>query len=137
MKIFKELKFLFCLTFAFIFMFGNALFISAATESKETVRLKAQYKFDCAVIGFTGAITYTCSDPYQDKKITSVDNISLGIGHYWDETFDFEQQHVDSLSISENGKIVYAFICGKLTEHDENIDYVRYIKIPVVYSINR
>lgn len=137
MKIFKGLKFLLCLAFAFIFMFGNALFINAATEFKETVKLRAQYKLDYKIISFVGAITYNCIDPYQDKKITSVDNISLGVGDCWGETFDFKQQSVDFLGISENGKIVYAFVCGELAEHIENVDYVYHIKVPVVYSIDR
>ena len=45
MKSFKGLKSLFCLIFAFIFMFGNVLFVKAAViEGEERAELRLCYK---------------------------------------------------------------------------------------------
>ena len=137
MKIFKGLKFLFCVAFAFIFMFGNSFFVQASTiESDEVQPLQVGFKWNGEFLEFTGFIAYTCSEPYRNKKITSVGSISLWVGSFLNEVFDFKQQSVESISISEGGKTVRALVCGKLTEHAENIDYVCHIKIPVVYSVS-
>lgn len=138
MKTFRGLKFLFCLAFAFIFMFGNSFFVQASTiESDEVQQLRVKFKLNDETLEFNGFIAYKCTDPYRDKRITSVGGISLWVGRFWNEVFDFKQQFVDSISISEDGKTVHALVYGKLTEHNENVDYVYHIKVPVVYSINR
>ena len=143
MRSFKGLKLLFCLVFTFIFMFGNVLFVKAsAIEVEETAELETKYECNGDIIYFIGMITYTCSDPYQDKKIVSVDNISLGMGYSGlCDTVDFEQQYVDYVNVSEDGKKVTADVCGKLILHpyqaDEDVYYVQYARIPVFFAINK
>ena len=143
MRSFKGLKLLFCLVFTFIFMFGNVLFVKAsAIEVEETAELETKYECNGNIINLIGTITYTCSDPYQDKKLVSVNNISFNRGYCWlCGTVDFEQQYVDFVNISEDGKKVTADVCGKLILHpyqaDEDVYYVQYARIPVFFAINK
>ena len=144
MKSFKGLKSLFCLMLTFIFMFGNVLFVKAAVviEGKEKKGLGLEYKD----IWFTGTIEYTCSDPYGDKKIIKVDNISLDKEAYswvYDKVV-FEQQGVNFIDITGNGTMVTAYVNGILKlypyQADEGADedtqcYVEYVNIPVNYNL--
>ena len=137
MKNFKCFKGLFCLVFTLVFAFAGVSFVQASSiEGKEVARLTARYEYNHAIIHFVGSVVYTCSNPYQDKKILSVENISLQLEDYWDEDFDFEQQQLESVNISYNGRTIHALVCGRLIEHQGDFDYIHYIKVPVVYSIN-
>lgn len=82
MEYFGKFKGLFCLAFAFMFMFGNALFVQASTlEFTEKWPLKVELLFDKnRVLKFTGLISHQCAvDPYgknnNNKKIIGVNEV--------------------------------------------------------------
>lgn len=138
MRYSKVLKLLSCLLCTFIFVFNNALFVQASEKYEETAQLKTKYEVNDEYIQFTGFITYTCINPYEDKRIVDVKDIQLYPDDAYEEKFSFEQQAY-YYKVANSKREVSVVVCGKLidTRDQGKVHYVQYIKIPITYVLEK
>ena len=146
MKYFSKFKVLFCVVFAFMFMFGNAFFVQAATlTAPETKLLHLNYTLtnNKTDLEFYGFIEYECSDPCtMKKKISNVNSVCIFLDNDGcDERF--EQIGVD-WKITSNRKQINGYVYGNITWPVKFKDQNNEIKvkkcnelvaIPYVYSL--
>lgn len=143
MKYFNKFKAVFCLVFAFMFMFGNALFVqvSACTiDFDDTQPLQIASKFGTGSLEFDGFISYKgVIDPYKGnkgKKITGVDAVQL----YLSENCAFDGLSFYQLgfnaNVSLNGQEIRGYVYGTIEEKSDNFKLTRLITLPFIYRLS-
>ncbi len=141
MKCFKKFRAVFCLVFAFMFIFGNAFLVQAATvESDEaqplvvTVQDEEKNCYD-----FYGLIYYNCKDIFTNKKISNIENVVLKLAPYCSDGVSFEQVGFDA-RILASGKEARGYVYGNLTEkiddgNGDKVEIKRAVRIKFVFYL--